>query len=326
MLFVWALALLARGCVVLGAAGHAPRLYRALAPYAGRAAVAAGAVMCAGSADFYLAGLAALNGDAAAADRHYRAAAGCHRRLGARPMLAHTLYEHARLLEPSAAASALAEARAIAAECGMTKLLAVLDRPGAPDRPGHLTLHREDDFWLVGFADAVTRVPDSLGLRYLDLLVRHRGRDLAAVELVRLAAVGPAGPAGSATPADGLHDASEASADPILDRQALAAYRQRLTALDADLAEAEAWNDTERASRLRAEKDFLVRELAAATGLGGRPRRLGAESERARINVTRAIRSAIAKIRDRAPAAAAHLDQAVRTGTRCSYSPPAGPS
>src|SRR5690348_729791 len=48
MLFVWALCLLARGCVVLHVVGHAPRLYRALAPYAGRAAVAAGAVMCAG--------------------------------------------------------------------------------------------------------------------------------------------------------------------------------------------------------------------------------------------------------------------------------------
>jgi non-specific serine/threonine protein kinase len=124
---------------------------------------------------------------------------------------------------------------------------------------------------------------------------------------------------------DGLHGASGTGADEVLDQQARAAYRQRLTALDEELAEAEAWHDTERASRLRAEKDFLVRELAAATGLGGRPRRLGAESERARLNVTRAIRSAIAKIRDRAPAAAAHLDRAVRTGTRCSYSPPDGP-
>ena len=49
---------------------------------------------------------------------------------------------------------------------------------------------------------------------------------------------------------------------------------------------------------------------------------LGSDSERARLNVTRAIRSAIARIRDRAPAAADYLDQAVRTGTRCSYSPP----
>jgi hypothetical protein len=325
MVFTWALSVLARDCVVLGETRHAPRLYQALAPYAGRAVVAAGAVLCAGSVDFYLAGLAALSGDAAAADRHYRAAAGCHRRLGARPMLAHTLHEHAPLLrqqgDHAAAAAALAEARAIAADCGMTKLLAVLDQPGQTSQPSRLTLYREDDFWLVGFAGAITRIPDSLGLRYLDLLVRHPGRELIAPELVQLAA---AGPAGTAAPADDLHDASGTGAGEVLDQQARAAYRQRLTELDEDLAEAEAWNDTERASRLRAEKDFLVRELAAATGLGGRPRRLGAESERARLNVTRAIRSAIARIRDRAPAAAAHLDQAVRTGTRCSYSPPGG--
>jgi hypothetical protein len=327
MVYVWALTQLARCCVVLEATRHAPRIYRALAPYAGRAAVAAGAVMCSGSTDFYLAGLAALGDDTAAAERHYRAAVSCHRRLGARPMLAHTLHEYALLLRQRAApgdlpaaSAALAEARAIAADCGMTRLLVVLDQHDQPDQPGSaLTLNREDDFWLIGYADARTRVPDSLGLRYLDLLVRNPGRELAAAELLRLAAA--TGPAGAVSPADGLHDASGAPAD-ILDRQARAAYRQRLAGLDEELAEAEEWHDTERASRLRAEKDFLVRELAAATGLGGRPRQLGSESERARLNVTRAIRTAISRIRDRAPDAAAHLDQAVRTGTRCSYNPP----
>ena len=328
MLYLWALAELARGCVLLRAAHHAPRVYQALAPYAGRAAVAAGAVMCSGSTDFYLAGLAVLGDDVTAAERHYRAAVSCHRRLGARPMLAHTLRDYALLLRQRAgpddlpaASAALAEARAIAVDCGMTKLLAALDQPGQPDQPtSALTLNREDDFWLIGYADARARVPDSLGLHYLDLLVRHPGRDLAALDLVRLAAA--TGPAAASAPDDGLHDASEAPAGPILDQHARTAYRQRLTDLDEELAEAEQWHDTERASRLRAEKDFLVRELAAATGLGGRPRQLGSDSERARLNVTRAIRSAIARIRDRAPAAADHLDQAVRTGTRCSYSPP----
>ncbi|HEU5393142.1 MAG TPA: hypothetical protein VFV73_45410, partial [Streptosporangiaceae bacterium] len=326
MLFVWALTLIARGCVVLRAAGHAPRLYRALAPYAGRAAVAAGAVMCSGSTDFYLAGLAALDGDTTTADRHYRTAAGCHRRLGARPMLALTLDEHAQLLRQqgnhAAASAALAEARAIATDCGMTRLLSALARPGRPEQPATaVTLRHEDDFWLVGFAGAVTRVPDSLGLRYLDLLIRNPSRELTALDLAQLAPGAGVPPA--AAPEDGLHPAGGA-ADPVLDQQALTAYRRRLAVLDEDLAQAEQWNDTERASRLRAEKDFLIHELAAATGLGGRPRRLGAESERARLNVTRAIRSAITRIRDRAPAAAAHLDQAVRTGTRCSYSPPGG--
>jgi AAA ATPase-like protein len=331
MMYVWALTQLARCCTVLRAARHAPRIYRALAPYAGRAAVAAGAVTCAGSTDFYLAGLAALDGDATTALRHYRTAIGCHRRLGARPMLARTLHEYGLLLgrqpaaggaaagDAAAATAALAEARAIAADCGMTKLADAPDQPQPPASGGGLSLNREDDYWLIGYAGQHARVPDSLGLRYLDLLIRNPGRELAAPELVQLA--GATGAPAATGHADGLRDVSAASADDVLDRQARAAYRERLTGLEEELAEAEEWHDTERASRIRAERDFLVRELTAATGLGGRPRQLGSEAERARVNVTRAIRAAISRIRDRAPDAAAYLDVTVRTGNRCCYAP-----
>jgi hypothetical protein len=284
--------------------------------------------MCAGSTDFYLAGLAALSGDTAVAARHYRAAISCHRRLGARPMLARTLHEYSLLpQEPSgtqdlpAASAALAEAGAIATECGMTTLLDLLDQPRTPV-PGTLALNRDGDYWLIGYGDALVRAPDSLGLRYLDLLIRNPGRELPALELVQLAAA--TGGVTAGIQHGDLHDVSGAAADDILDPQARAAYRHRLAELDTELTEADQWHDTERASRLRAEKDFLLRELAAATGLGGRPRQLGSESERARLNVTRAIRSAISRLRDRAPAAAAHLDQAIRTGSRCCYLP-AGP-
>jgi len=325
MVYVWALTLLARGCTVLGETRHARRIYQALAPYAGRAAVAAGAVMCSGSTDFYLAGLAALSGDIPAAHRHYLAAVSCHRRLGAQPMLAHSLHEHSLLLRQStrpedlaAASAAVAEARTIAIDCGMTKLLPFLAQPDKPSLAA-LTLNREEDFWLISYAHALVRVPDSLGLRYLDLLVRSPGRELTALQLVELTAA--TGAAGTPVQAD-LLQTRGAGADEVLDTQALAAYRQRLTELDEELAEAEQWNDTERASRLRAEKDFLVRELTAATGLGGRSRKLGSEAERARLNVTRAIRSAISRIRDRAPDVAAHLDQNIRTGNRCVYCPP----
>jgi hypothetical protein len=286
--------------------------------------------MCSGSTDFYLAGLAALSGDIPAARRHYLAAVSCHRRLGAQPMLAHTLHEHALLLRQStrpedlaAASAALAEARTIVIGCGMTKLLPILDQPGKPPLAA-LTLNREGDFWLISYAHALVRAPDSLGLRYLDLLVRSPGRELTALELVELTTA--TGAASTPVQADDLYETRGADAGEVLDQQALAAYRQRLTGLDEELAEAERWNDTERASRLRAEKDFLVRELTAATGLGGRSRKLGAESERARINVTRAIRSAISRIRDRAPDVAAHLDQNIRTGSRCVYCPPNHPA
>jgi hypothetical protein len=67
--------------------------------------------------------------------------------------------------------------------------------------------------------------------------------------------------------------------------------------------------------------DFLAGELSAAVGLGGRDRQPAAPAERARVNVTRAIRSAIGRIREHSPALADHLESTVRTGTFCSYSP-----
>src|SRR6516164_5631791 len=123
MVYVWALASLARGCCVLGSRQHATRLYQALLPFAGRAAVGAGAVMCAGSASRYLGGLAALSGQTAAAEEHFKVAIAHHRLLGAKPLLARSLHEYAQLLAARAAgpdlaraAEALGEARAIAAE------------------------------------------------------------------------------------------------------------------------------------------------------------------------------------------------------------------
>jgi hypothetical protein len=93
--------------------------------------------------------------------------------------------------------------------------------------------------------------------------------------------------------------------------------------LEAELSEAEEWNDPERASHLREERDFLARELAAAVGLGGRDRIAASNAERARVNVTRAIRSALDRIQEHSPPLGRHLAATVRTGSFCSYQPDA---
>jgi len=67
-----------------------------------------------------------------------------------------------------------------------------------------------------------------------------------------------------------------------------------------------------------------VRELAGAVGLGGRDRRAGSDVERARVNVTRAIRTALRRISEHDPVLGRSLDSAIRTGTFCAYDPPAG--
>ena len=60
-------------------------------------------------------------------------------------------------------------------------------------------------------------------------------------------------------------------ADPVLDDRARAAYRRRLTDLDAQLDRADVTGDAAASSRLRGERDALVAELTAAAGLRGSP-------------------------------------------------------
>jgi hypothetical protein len=105
----------------------------------------------------------------------------------------------------------------------------------------------------------------------------------------------------------------------VLDERALAAYRRRLSELDEDIADARAANDPVRAERSEAERDALVAELGRATGLGGRVRRAGSASERARAAVTKAVRRAVRDISAADAEIGAHLAEHVTTGTHCSY-------
>jgi hypothetical protein len=119
---------------------------------------------------------------------------------------------------------------------------------------------------------------------------------------------------GGQTPA--LGDAGE-----LLDPKARAAYRRRLGEIEDDIEQAQAMRDAERAAQAEAEREFLVRELSRAVGLGGRDRRAGVASERARAGVTRAIRQAIARLAEQHPTLGEHLERTVRTGTYCAYLP-----
>src|SRR4029079_4515247 len=143
------------------------------------------------------------------------------------------------------------------------------------------------------------RLKDSRGLQMLAQLVEQPGRELHAVAL-------SGGGAASATPAGDSGD--------MLDREAIAAYRERLGEVEEELREAEAWNDTARAESARSEGEFLRAELSRAVGLGGRSRKAGADAERARVNCQRRLRDAIKRIAEQDAAIGKHLLRSVRTG------------
>ena len=163
---------------------------------------------------------------------------------------------------------------------------------------------REGDYWSLQFAGDIVRLQDLKGLHYLSLLLGASGRELHVLDLAAVQRSPDAGDAG-----------------PMLDAAAKQAYRQRLTEIDEDLEQAERNGDAERSAQAGAERAFVLRELARAVGLGGRDRRANSDSERARASVTRAIRQAMARIRDHHALLGEHLERTVRTGTACVYLP-----
>jgi len=174
-------------------------------------------------------------------------------------------------------------------------------RPGVPTAG---VFRRAGKHWVLGYGEARFELPDAKGLGYLARLLAEPDRELHVLDLV--------GAGGSADRGD---------AGPVLDEAAKSAYRRRVLDLQAEIAEAESWNDPERAARAEAELDALTQQLAAGLGLGGRDRRAAAAAERARVSVRKAITATVAQIRERHTDMGLLLATTVKTGTYCRYTP-----
>ena len=178
---------------------------------------------------------------------------------------------------------------------------------------------REGDYWSIVFDGQTLYVQDRRGLHYLARLLADPGREFHVLDLVAGERVESRRVTPSMEP--GLAFSGESDAGELLDAQAKESYRRRLVEIDEDIEEARSMGDSERTTQAIIERDFLIRELSRAVGLGGRSRRAGSASERARASVTRAIRQALARIREHHSPLGEHLDRAIRTGTYCAYLP-----
>jgi tetratricopeptide (TPR) repeat protein len=268
------------------------RYYDCLAPFSGGTVLTAAAVSFDGAVDHHLGVLASALGRADDAVRHFERAERVHERLGAIAWLGRTRAELAGVLadrdlpaDRDRIGGLLDAARATATELGMAGLLRRID--GLAARPESV-FRREGDVWRISFDGREIRLRDAKGLRDIAALLGAAGREIPAVML-----------AGAA---------EAAGADPVLDERARREYRARLAELD----------EVEDS----AERDFLVRELAAAVGLGGRARGLGDDRERARKAVTARIQESLRRISGAHPALGEHLRGAITTGHLCCYRSP----
>jgi tetratricopeptide (TPR) repeat protein len=181
-------------------------------------------------------------------------------------------------------------------------------RPDRPPDPG--VLARDGAWWTVACEGTTARLPDTKGLRYLAALLADPGRERHALDLVdHVEGV-----------ARDLDRRVLGDAGPALDAAARAAYRRRIEELRGEIDDAVDRGDDDAAAAANEELEQLVRQLARAFGIDGRARRDGSVVERARLNVTRALRAATARLAAAVPGAG-DIDGALRTGTYCAYEP-----
>jgi non-specific serine/threonine protein kinase len=228
------------------------------------------------------------------------------------PAHAELLANDARRAVGDAAAEALL--RSGASDPDSRRLLAALgERPARPSRPSppeRVVLRRDGAMWEVGPSGATFRLPDRKGIRALVHLVSHPSVEVHALELTAVIEGTGAGAF------EGL------GTGPLLDAKAKAAYRERIADLQHEIDDAGRAHDPVRGEQARIELEALTDQLAAAVGLGDRDRPSGAPAERARVNVTRVVRDAIARIAQHDADLGHHLSACVHTGTFCSYEPP----
>ncbi|HUP68444.1 MAG TPA: AAA family ATPase [Acidimicrobiales bacterium] len=332
-LWITRVAALAHACALVGDATRAAQLYKLLLPYGDRN-VSTIADQSYGPVATRLGMLSAVMEHWDEAEAHFCAGLEHCRAQRSPTFTALNLSEHARMLLARArrgdleeARNLLAEAEVICKEHGIRAVLerVVRERARAGDGPAkdRMLFRREGEYWSVHFRGDVIRMKGSRGLGYLAQLLANPGTEIHVLDLT--AARGTSSPRSYAMTAAEAARAgirvSSLEGIEALDEQAKASYRRRLAELEEDLEEARAFNDPQREALIDEEMEALTRELTAAVGLGGANRKWGSPSERARVNVTRSIRSSIAAIGESSPALGGHLRATVRTGTFCAYLP-----
>ena len=168
-----------------------------------------------------------------------------------------------------------------------------------PHSPPSNTFRDEGAYWMLSFDGTVCRIAGTLGMQYLAQLLRRPRQEVHVRTLVGEPTSSEPRPAMLAVPS---------------------VLPQRLQELREELAEAEVFHDVGRVERLHVELEEMTDTLVQQT----RAQQKGASlpDERLRLNVTRAIKTAIKKITSVHPSLGRYLTQTIKTGMTCSYSPP----
>jgi hypothetical protein len=344
-LWLAAMALLSETIVSLDLRDQALDVHAQLAPFAGRNIVLP-TVAFLGPVEMWLGILARVAGRDAEALEQLAVARRRATRDGARPAIARIAVEEAAVLLRDGGAPARARGEKLlesaAASCAQMGLIRVGDgirglraqlrsavagpasSVAARAATDHATLRRIGDVWTIGYHGRTLHLSDGRGVRLLALLLERPCTDVHSLDLV--GAVDGVSAIGAVVERSGGQETAgrfgvQGGAGPALDAKAKDGYHDSIRTLEDELTKAESRRDEVGAEQARAQLEFLRRELARAVGIHGRDRESGSHAERARVNVTRAIRTTLKRIAGYDAQLGRELELSVRTGAFCAYEP-----
>ncbi len=186
----------------------------------------------------------------------------------------------------------------------------------------------EGNYWNITFNQKPVMVNNTKGIRYIEYLIRNKGKEVHVSELFY--AINPTDATHSN---ESLSDMSEeqlveegfslgglGNSFELTDEKTIAALKLYIEQLDDQIEEAKEYGEIEKKEQLEAKKDHIVARLRADTGLGGKSRQSNSAIERTRKSVEKRIHTDIKKLQKDFPEFADHL-QAIKTGTYCQYKP-----
>ncbi len=218
--------------------------------------------------------------------------------------------------------------RKLAAFHGIEESLLTGEEPSQEDNLQNV-IAKEGDIWTITFQGNASRLRDMKGMNYIATLLQYPDRNFAATELVNLAEYQPRESSKQKqkrTRADALElglrettnlgDRGEAA-----DQKTLSQLKGRQAEIHKEKEEANELQNWETREELEDEEEKLHQYIRQTFGLGGKSRRSGSHADKVRINVTRAIKRVLDKIRKQDQALAAYLKSTIKTGYQVSYTP-----
>ena len=188
-------------------------------------------------------------------------------------------------------------------------ILGVVESLMSEDHPKYRRVfQKQGKTWLAVYDGVPKSIGDSVGMTYICRLLQSGGQDIHAATLRG------AGISKDKTIVLG-------SAGEVIDDRARREYKERITEIDEDLAEAESNHDFARKDRLNEEREALIKEIARSTGLHGENREASSDRERARQSVSAAIHRALKAIKKEHEPLWQHLTNSLKIGEFLSYQP-----